>query len=109
MATFAQHGADSFFEAKMGSEAVLEAVGKINLSKELARLHRRISLTESEAKRKKLYRRIALLTNLLESGVVPSWMILQILPVLPPDLRPLVQLSGGKFASSDLNDLYRRV
>jgi len=109
MATFAQHGADSFFEAKMGSEAVLEAVGKINLSKELARLRRRVGLTESEAKRKKLYQRIALLTNLLESGVDPSWMILEVLPVLPPDLRPMVQLSGGKFASSDLNDLYRRV
>ena len=103
------HGAGDFFEAKMGAEALILAIKKMDLKKTLEGLRQATEQTRSKIKLRKIYQRITLFDNLLESGVDPAWMILNILPVLPPDLRPMVQLTGGKFATSDLNDLYRRV
>ncbi len=104
-----EHHAVSFFKAGMGAEAVLKAVEKIDIEKTLKRLRQQVAKTKSRSKADKLHQRISLLSDLLGAEIDPSWMILRILPVLPPDLRPMVQLTGGKFATSDLNDLYRRV
>jgi len=97
------------FDAKMGAEAVFDLLKNIDLSAELTQLREAIGSTNSETKIKRLTKRIKLVEAFLESGNRPEFMILTVLPVLPPDLRPLVPLDGGRFATSDLNDLYRRV
>ncbi len=101
------HGDD--FDARMGAEAVYELLRTIDAEKEVARLREELEVTNSEAKIKKIAKRLKLLEALQKSGNRPEWMILKVLPVLPPELRPLVPLEGGRFATSDLNDLYRRV
>jgi len=102
-----EHGDE--FEARMGADAIQELLRAINLETEVPRLHEELLKTTSEAKHKKLSKRLKLMEAFLTSGNKPEWMILTVLPVLPPDLRPLVPLDGGRFATSDLNDLYRRV
>ncbi|WWP00921.1 MAG: DNA-directed RNA polymerase subunit beta' [Candidatus Dasytiphilus stammeri] len=97
------------FEAKMGAEAIQDLLKNMNLEDECEQLREELSVAHSETKRKKLTKRIKLLEAFIYSGNRPEWMILTVLPVLPPDLRPLVPLDGGRFATSDLNDLYRRV
>jgi len=97
------------FEAKMGAEAVQQLMKDMDVDAEVARLREEIPQTNSETKLKKLSKRLKLLEAFVDSGNKPAWMILTVLPVLPPDLRPLVPLDGGRFATSDLNDLYRRV
>ncbi|MDR9453628.1 MAG: DNA-directed RNA polymerase subunit beta' [Wenzhouxiangella sp.] len=97
------------FDARMGAEAVLEVLKSIDLAGELVKLREDIESTNSETKIKRLTKRIKLMEAFIESGNRPEHMILTVLPVLPPDLRPLVPLDGGRFATSDLNDLYRRV
>jgi DNA-directed RNA polymerase subunit beta' len=103
----AEHGDE--FEAKMGAEAVHQLLSTIDLHAEVIRLKQEISSTNSDTKQKRLTKRIKLVESFIESGNRPEWMVLTVLPVLPPDLRPLVPLDGGRFATSDLNDLYRRV
>ena len=102
-----EHGDE--FDARMGAEAVYELLKTIDLNQELIRLREEIAATNSETKLKRLSKRIKLVEAFLESGNRPEYMVLTVLPVLPPDLRPLVPLDGGRFATSDLNDLYRRV
>ncbi len=102
-----EHGDE--FEAKMGAEAVHQLLSTIDLHAEAVRLKEEISSTNSDTKQKRLTKRIKLVESFIESGNRPEWMVLTVLPVLPPDLRPLVPLDGGRFATSDLNDLYRRV
>ena len=97
------------FEAKMGAEAIQDLMKDINLEEEVSRLREEIPETNSETKIKKLSKRLKLLEAFYFSGNNPEWMVMAALPVLPPDLRPLVPLDGGRFATSDLNDLYRRV
>ncbi|MET1257320.1 DNA-directed RNA polymerase subunit beta' [Aliikangiella maris] len=97
------------FEAKMGAEAVMTLLTHINIEEEAKNIREEIPNTNSETKLKKLSKRLKLLEAFIESGNKPEWMIMTVLPVLPPDLRPLVPLDGGRFATSDLNDLYRRV
>ena len=97
------------FEAKMGAEAVQALMKDMDVESEVARLREEIPATNSETKLKKLSKRLKLLEAFDESGNKPEWMVMNVLPVLPPDLRPLVPLDGGRFATSDLNDLYRRV
>ena len=97
------------FEAKMGAEAIQCLLGDIELESEIAKLREEIPSTSSETKIKKLSKRLKLLEAFHGSGNKPEWMVMEVLPVLPPDLRPLVPLDGGRFATSDLNDLYRRV
>jgi DNA-directed RNA polymerase subunit beta' len=102
-----EHGDE--FDARMGAEAVHELLRTIDLQSELIRLREEMGQTSSETKLKRLSKRIKLMESFLESGNRPEWMVMTVLPVLPPDLRPLVPLDGGRFATSDLNDLYRRV
>jgi DNA-directed RNA polymerase subunit beta' len=102
------YGADAFV-AKMGAEAVRDALARVDLAKQAGHLQEAMTETKSKQIRKKLAKRIKLLQGLLASKSRPEWMILTVLPVIPPDLRPLVPLEGGRFATSDLNDLYRRV
>ncbi len=97
------------FDARMGAEAVYELLSSLNLPKEIEILREEIQGTNSETKLKKLSKRLKLVESLHESGNRPEWMVMTVLPVLPPELRPLVPLDGGRFATSDLNDLYRRV
>ncbi|MFO2200751.1 DNA-directed RNA polymerase subunit beta' [Pseudomonas aeruginosa] len=97
------------FDARMGAEAVHELLNAIDLEHEIGRLREEIPQTNSETKIKKLSKRLKLMEAFQGSGNKPEWMVLTVLPVLPPDLRPLVPLDGGRFATSDLNDLYRRV
>ena len=97
------------FDARMGAEAVYELLRTIDLPTEIRRMREEIEATNSETKIKKLTKRLKLMESLQDSGNRPEWMILTVLPVLPPELRPLVPLDGGRFATSDLNDLYRRV
>ena len=97
------------FTAKMGAEAIQDLMMEINLKVEIGHLREEIPQTNSETKIKKLSKRLKLMEAFDKSGNKPEWMILNALPVLPPDLRPLVPLDGGRFATSDLNDLYRRV
>ncbi|TNF92446.1 MAG: DNA-directed RNA polymerase subunit beta', partial [Gammaproteobacteria bacterium] len=97
------------FEAKMGAEAVYHMLSSIDLKEQQEHLREEIASTKSETKLKRLGKRLKLVESFLQSGNRPEWMILTVLPVLPPDLRPLVPLDGGRFATSDLNDLYRRV
>ena len=97
------------FDARMGAEAVKALLADIDLGEEVDMLREEIPQTNSETKLKKLSKRLKLVEAFHKSGNNPEWMILTVLPVLPPDLRPLVPLDGGRFATSDLNDLYRRV
>jgi DNA-directed RNA polymerase subunit beta' len=97
------------FDARMGAEAVFELLRAIDLQGEVNQIREDISATKSETKYKKLTKRLKLIEAFLESGNKPEWMVMTVLPVLPPELRPLVPLDGGRFATSDLNDLYRRV
>mgnify|MGYP002622533510 FL=1 len=99
-----------FIDAKMGAEAVLEALKKVNLEKLAAELREEIKeLKSSSSKYVKISKRLKIIDGLRRAEIDPTSMIMKVLPVLPPDLRPMVQLSGGRFATSDLNDLYRRV
>ncbi|MBS3799463.1 MAG: DNA-directed RNA polymerase subunit beta', partial [Thioalkalivibrio sp.] len=102
-----EHGDD--FTALMGAEAVLSLLKEMDLQSEAAKLRQDLLETGSETKIKRLGKRLKLVESFLDSGNKPEWMILKVMPVLPPDLRPLVPLDGGRFATSDLNDLYRRV
>ncbi len=97
------------FEAMMGAEAVLALLKDIDLAHEIEVMREELETTNSETKRQKLVKRLKLVDSFHQSANKPEWMILSVLPVLPPDLRPLVPLDGGRFATSDLNDLYRRV
>ncbi len=97
------------FDARMGAEAVDAMLRQLDLKGEAERLRDDIAATNSETKLKRLSKRLKLIEAFLDSGNKPEWMIMTVLPVLPPDLRPLVPLDGGRFATSDLNDLYRRV
>jgi len=106
----ATYSAVDFFDAKMGAEAVLSALEKVNLNDLSVELEKEIQETKGSSPRfVKLTKRLKLVEGVKNAAIKPSWMILKVLPVLPPDLRPMVQLSGGRFATSDLNDLYRRV
>ncbi|MEY4592870.1 MAG: hypothetical protein RIR18_1765 [Pseudomonadota bacterium] len=102
-----EHGDD--FQALMGAEGIRELLRNLDLPSEVESLRAELEVTGSEAKNKKLAKRLKVLEAFLKSGIKPDWMVLEVLPVLPPDLRPLVPLDGGRFATSDLNDLYRRV
>jgi DNA-directed RNA polymerase subunit beta' len=97
------------FDARMGAEAVYELLRTIDIPKEIETIREDMEATRSETKIKKYSKRLKLLESLQESGNKPEWMVMTVLPVLPPELRPLVPLDGGRFATSDLNDLYRRV
>ncbi len=97
------------FRAGIGAEAMKEILSELDLEAELVNVEEALRETNSEAKRKKLVKRMKLLEAFISSGTRPEWMILDVVPVLPPELRPLVPLDGGRFATSDLNDLYRRV
>ena len=101
-------GEDSF-RAGIGAEAIRDMLTAIDLNAEHEKVKIDLKETTSEAKRKKLVKRLKLVEAFLESGSRPEWMILEVIPVIPPELRPLVPLDGGRFATSDLNDLYRRV
>ena len=100
---------DDQFEVGIGAEAIKKVLHKINLDEEKVKLRGDLKETTSEAKRKKLVKRLKLIEAFADSGARPEWMILDVVPVIPPELRPLVPLDGGRFATSDLNDLYRRV
>ncbi|MBY0336126.1 MAG: DNA-directed RNA polymerase subunit beta' [Acetobacteraceae bacterium] len=103
-----EFGEDAF-QVGIGAEAVKQILQGLDLTKEGTRLRAELKETTSEAKRKKLVKRLKLIEAFGESGAKPDWMILDVVPVIPPELRPLVPLDGGRFATSDLNDLYRRV
>ena len=97
------------FHALMGAEGVRELLRTIDINREIETLRRDLEATGSEAKIKKIAKRLKVLEGFQRSGIKPAWMVMDVLPVLPPELRPLVPLDGGRFATSDLNDLYRRV
>ncbi len=101
--------AADFFEARMGAEAILAALSKIDLKATVKVLREEMRKTTSRPKKNKLIQRIRIANGMLRAQIQPSWMVLRTLPVIPPELRPMVQLTGGRFATSDLNDLYRRV
>jgi DNA-directed RNA polymerase subunit beta' len=100
---------DDGFRAGIGAEAIKQILKGIDTDAEKVKLRADLKETTSEAKRKKLVKRLKLMEAFAESGAKPEWMILDVVPVIPPELRPLVPLDGGRFATSDLNDLYRRV
>ena len=105
-----RYAAADFFEAKMGAEAVSVAMSKLNLEEMAVNLRKELEETKGLSSRYvKLTKRLKIVDGMRRSKLDPSWMVVKVLPVLPPDLRPMVQLSGGRFATSDLNDLYRRV
>ena len=103
-----EYGEDSFV-ARMGAAAVRDALSRVELESTVAELHEQMHATRSKQIKKKLSKRLKTIQGFMESGTRPEWMVLEVLPVIPPDLRPLVPLEGGRFATSDLNDLYRRV
>ena len=103
-----EYGEDSF-RAGIGAEALREILASIDLEEERKLIRDELKDNASEAKRKKLVKRLKIIESFIESNTKPEWMILTVLPVIPPELRPLVPLDGGRFATSDLNDLYRRV
>ena len=103
-----EYGEDEFV-AKMGAEGIQDVLKEVQLEKEAANLREDALNTKSQTKLKKINKRLKLVDSLIQSGNKPEWMVLDVLPILPPDLRPLVPLDGGRFATSDLNDLYRRV
>ncbi|MCG3145268.1 MAG: DNA-directed RNA polymerase subunit beta' [Gammaproteobacteria bacterium] len=102
-----QYGDD--FDARMGAEAIQELLHTMDLNVEIAKIRDELPKTNSDTKIKKLTKRLKLIEAFIASGNKPEWMVMKVLPVLPPELRPLVPLDGGRFATSDLNDLYRRV
>jgi DNA-directed RNA polymerase subunit beta' len=97
------------FHASMGAEGIRDLLRTLDLNAEIERLRKELAETGSDTKIKKIAKRLKVLEAFQKSGIKPEWMIMEVLPVLPPDLRPLVPLDGGRFATSDLNDLYRRV
>src|SRR5207237_9743726 len=97
------------FSAGMGGEAVVQLLKQIDINQLADQLRKEMKEATSDAKRKKLAKRLKVVDSFLESGNRPEWMMLDVIPVIPPDLRPLVTLDGGRFATSDPNDLYRRV
>ncbi|HEX4892688.1 MAG TPA: DNA-directed RNA polymerase subunit beta', partial [Hyphomicrobiaceae bacterium] len=103
-----EYGADAFV-AKMGAEAVRDVLTQIDMEATVAELHETMRATRSKQIKKKLSKRLKVIGGFISSKSRPEWMVLEVLPVIPPDLRPLVPLEGGRFATSDLNDLYRRV
>ena len=103
-----EHGEDSF-TAMIGAEAVRNMLSKLDLEEEKSQLREELVSVASDAKRKKLVKRLKLIEDFIDSGNKPEWMILEVVPVIPPEIRPLVMLEGGRFATSDLNELYRRV
>jgi DNA-directed RNA polymerase subunit beta' len=107
LAKVEEYGDD--FHALMGAEGVRELLRKLDTAHEMETLRKDLAATGSESKIKKIAKRLKLLEAFSKSGIKPDWMVMEVLPVLPPDLRPLVPLDGGRFATSDLNDLYRRV
>jgi DNA-directed RNA polymerase subunit beta' len=100
---------DGTFVAKIGAEAIKDILQKLDLTQIQEESRAELKETGSEAKRKKLVKRLKMVEDFLESGNKPEWMVMEVIPVIPPELRPLVPLDGGRFATSDLNDLYRRV
>ena len=102
-----KYGEDSFVVG-MGAEAIRELLAKVDLEKEEKEIRKALETATSQ-KRLKLIKRLETIEAFIESGNKPEWMVLEVIPVIPPDLRPMVQLDGGRFATSDLNDLYRRV
>jgi DNA-directed RNA polymerase subunit beta' len=107
--TLMQRYSESGFEAAMGGEIIRDLLDEIDLTELFTQQKEEIAATKSEAKRKTIVKRLKVIESFINSGNNPAWMMLTVLPVLPPDLRPLVSLDGGKFAVSDVNDLYRRV
>jgi DNA-directed RNA polymerase subunit beta' len=107
LAKVEEYGDD--FSALMGAEGIRELLRHLDLTREIDRLRKELEATSSDTKIKKIAKRLKVLEAFQKSGIKPDWMILEVLPVLPPELRPLVPLDGGRFATSDLNDLYRRV
>jgi len=103
-----EYGEDAFV-ARMGAEAVRDALARVDLEGTIGELHEQMHATRSKQIKKKVSKRLKTIQGFMTSGTRPEWMILEVLPVIPPDLRPLVPLEGGRFATSDLNDLYRRV
>ncbi|HSS46540.1 MAG TPA: DNA-directed RNA polymerase subunit beta', partial [Burkholderiales bacterium] len=97
------------FSASMGAEGIRALLRNLNMNQEIENLRKELAATGSDSKIKKLAKRLKVLEAFHQSGIKPDWMIMEVLPVLPPELRPLVPLDGGRFATSDLNDLYRRV
>lgn len=104
-----EFGADNFFEVEVGAEAILKALEDFSLKSTVRKLRKALKETRSKQKKKKLMRRIRVINGMIKADIEPSWIVLRVLPVVPPELRPMVQLTGGRFATSDLNDLYRRV
>src|ERR1700745_605308 len=107
LAKLEQYGDD--FSASMGAEGIRELLKSLEITREIDKLRKELESTGSDTKIKKIAKRLKVLEAFHKSGIKPEWMILEVLPVLPPELRPLVPLDGGRFATSDLNDLYRRV
>jgi len=103
-----EYNVSSFFKVGMGAECVLNVLKKMDISKLTAELRKKAQEVTG-ARKVKITKRLRVVEGLKKAGINPSWMILTVLPVIPPDIRPMVQLTGGKFATSDLNDLYRRV
>ena len=104
-----QFKADIFFTAKMGAESLAQVLSEINISETLKNLKKELAKTSSKIKKKKIMYKIRILSGMEENKIKPGSMVLTYVPVVPPDLRPMVQLTGGRFATSDLNDLYRRL
>ena len=107
LAKVEEHGDD--FSAAMGAEGIRELLRNLDAPREIENLRKELESTTSDTKIKKIAKRLKVLEGFQKSGIKPDWMVMEVLPVLPPDLRPLVPLDGGRFATSDLNDLYRRV
>lgn len=104
-----QFKADLFFTSKMGAEAIVEVLNQIDLPETVKNLKKELSKTSSKLKKKKIMYKIRILNGMIENDIRPGSMVMTHVPVVPPDLRPMVQLTGGRFATSDLNDLYRRL
>ena len=104
-----QFKADIFFTAKMGAEALYEVLKQIDMVETVKNLKKELNKTSSKLKKKKIMYKIRILNGMIENKINPEWTVLTQVPVIPPDLRPMVQLTGGRFATSDLNDLYRRL
>lgn len=104
-----QFKADLFYVARMGAEAIFDVLEKLDLPETVKNLKKELAKTSSKIKKKKIMYKIRILNGMIENEIAPSWMVLTNIPVIPPDLRPMVQLTGGRFATSDLNDLYRRL
>lgn len=104
-----QFKADIFYEAEMGAEAIAKVLRQIDMPETVKNLKKELAKTNSKLKKKKIMYKIRILNGMIDNDISPAWMVMQHIPVIPPDLRPMVQLTGGRFATSDLNDLYRRL